>query len=316
MKTRLLAFAAMAALTITACKKSSKDDDSNVNRVDLATEATNHADDQSRVGTEMEAVDNDINVFVENNVMFGRELQTASLLTQPCNVTPSIDSTATSRRLTLTFNGLNCAGTHRRQGTIVVTMPLNRRWRDSGTVLSVAVNNLQITRVRDTQTITVNGTRQLLNATGGLPRFLPIGQSIRHELTGQMTITFPGGSQRVWNVARRRTYSRPNGPMIITVTGMHTDGTLTGISEWGSNRYGNPFVTQIIEPLRMSSECGFRLGQGQVRHSRLAATVDVTFGLNAQGNPTSCPGPAQPYFFKAVWTGAGGNTQTVIRPYY
>ena len=42
--------------------------------------------------------------------------------------------------------------------------------------------------------------------------------------------------------------------------------------------------------------------------------IFVTFGLNAAGNPTSCPVLA-PYYLKLVWTGANGIVRTVILPY-
>jgi hypothetical protein len=46
----------------------------------------------------------------------------------------------------------------------------------------------------------------------------------------------------------------------------------------------------------------------------MAANVVVTFGLDAIGNPASCPGMA-PFYMKIVFTSASGAVWTAIRPY-
>ncbi|GAA4339122.1 hypothetical protein [Flaviaesturariibacter amylovorans] len=318
MKVRVLTFAVLSlALAVTSCKKDAKDDDDS-NTVDLETRVTAHADDQSRISNELDAVDNDVNTYIEETSAFGRE---QNVMAPPCNTTVTFDSTQALRRMTITFNGNNCANTHSRTGTIVATIPMQQRWRDSGAVITETINNLRITRLSDNKSISVNGTRTLTNASGGrIPNLYLPGpghrNSIRHRINGNMTVAFDNNTQRQWSVARQREFTRaPQDSLVITVTGTHTDGQTTGISEWGTNRFGAAFSTQIVEPLKFNQGCGFRLGAGKVQHNVVGANTVVTFGLNAQGNPTGCPG-ANPYYFKAVWTGANGNTQTVIRPYF
>ncbi|RYY96778.1 MAG: hypothetical protein EOO11_12585 [Chitinophagaceae bacterium] len=318
MKLRALSFAVLSlTLAVTACKKDAKEDD-NTSTVDLETRVTTHADDQNRVSNEMDAVDNDVNSYLEESGAFGRE---QDVMAPPCNTTVSFDSTQAVRRMTITFSGNNCANTHARTGSIVATIPLQQRWRDSGAVVTETINNLRITRLSDNKSLTINGTRTLTNATGGRIASLfmpgPGGRNVvRHRIDGSMTVTFDNNTQRQWSVARQREFARSQqDSLVITVTGTHTDGQTTGIAEWGTNRFGASFSTQIVEPLRFAQSCHFRLGAGKVQHNGVGATTVVTYGLNAQGAPTGCPG-ANPYYFKAVWTGAGGNTQTVIRPYF
>ena len=78
-----------------------------------------------------------------------------------------------------------------------------------------------------------------------------------------MNLTFDNGSQRNWQVARRRVFS-----------------------------YNN----------------------GQVVHTTPNFNASVTLGLDASGNPTGCPG-ANPYYMRVTWTGAAGNTRSVLLPY-
>jgi hypothetical protein len=40
----------------------------------------------------------------------------------------------------------------------------------------------------------------------------------------------------------------------------------------------------------------------------------VTFGLDKNGLATTCPATGS-YYFKVVWTGTNGNSQTFIAPY-
>jgi hypothetical protein len=96
---------------------------------------------------------------------------------------------------------------------------------------------------------------------------------------------------------------------------MHSDGTTTGISEWGTNRFGNSFENVITTPLVISSGCGFQVVSGAADLIRPNVTIAVTFGLDSQGNSASCPAPGSSYYFKLVWDGSGGKTYTFILPY-
>jgi hypothetical protein len=314
MKMRIIALAALAAaVAFTACKKSSKTEETDETTV--TQQLTQHADDQSRVSNDMDAVDNDINTAVESNSGFAREANAQNVMSPPCDANISFDSTATERRMTITFTGSLCDSFRTRTGQIIVSIPRTQRWRDSGATITENIVNLKITRRSDNKSITINGNRSVKNVTGGRLITMTVGSTIIHTIDGSMTITFDDNTQRQWSVARKRTFTRPANLINFAITGTHTDGTTTGIAEWGTTRYGATFATQIVEPLKFNGECNYRLGSGKVLHSRLAHSLEVTYGLNAQGVATGCPGP-NPYFYKAVWTGANGNTQTIIHPYY
>jgi hypothetical protein len=53
---------------------------------------------------------------------------------------------------------------------------------------------------------------------------------------------------------------------------------------------------------------------GEIKHVTSAVTVTATFGLDASGNPTACPGAGH-YYLEIVWTGPRGNSLTAILPY-
>lgn len=298
------AIALVTFTTFTACKKDSS------NQTDNTTEVTAHSEDQTEVSNGIDDVTNDINVSIESEVAFsGKNADVQNI----CGATTVVDTLSNPRKITITFNGLDCSGQHTRTGSVVVSMPSNMHWKNAGAVLTVTYNNVKITRVSDNKSITINGTQTITNVTGGLLFNLPNVQTIVHTISSSnMSITFDNNTQRQWQIARKRTFTYDNG-IVIKTTGNHTDGNNTRIAEWGTNRFGHAFVTSITEPLTIRQSCSFRLTSGRIEHTGFASSV-VTFGLDAQGNATACPGTGH-YYFKLVWTGPNGNSQTVILPY-
>jgi outer membrane murein-binding lipoprotein Lpp len=300
-----------SALIFTACKKNAKDE------VDYATELSAHSDDQNRFSNETDALANDDNTVLENYASFNGRVDNVTVL--PCDASiTSIDSTSSTKKITITFNGTACPGAARtRTGTVVLTMPLATRWKDAGAVLTDTIKNLKITRLSDGKSITINGTRTITNVNGSRLRDLVLGTTttIIHTIaSSNMSVTFDDGSVRTWQVARKRVFTGSGANIIITTTGNATVDGVANAAEWGTNRFGNAFVTAITQPLVVSGFCGFRLTSGQVTHNRLVATAVVTFGLDANGNAvTSCP--TGPFYFKLVWTGITGVVRTVIAPY-
>jgi hypothetical protein len=175
--------------------------------------------------------------------------------------------------------------------------------------------DLTITRLSDNKTLGIDGIKTITNVTGGrLINLASIGTIIHDIASPGITITFDNGTHRDWQIAKRRTFTYNNG-IVIATRGTHTEGSITNIAEWGTNRFGNSFTSAITEPMVIRQDCNFRLVHGQVTHRTTQFTVVTTFGLDANGNPTGCPGINGTYYFKAVWTGANGIIRTVIHPY-
>lgn len=309
MKARILSIAAAifsVAFLFTACQKDSS------SNPDYSSETTTHADDQNQFSSEIDASTTEADLVMETNTGFtGRGEGTQSLI---CDATIAVDTMSNPRTITITFNGTNCLGNRTRTGVIVISMAQGVRWANPGAQVSYTYQNFKITRVSDNKSITINGTQTYTNVSGGLLINLPILNTITHTITSSnMSVTFDNGSQRTWQVARRRVFTYNNG-IVITVTGMHTEGNVTGIAEWGTNRFGNSFTSAIFDPLVFKQDCSFRLGSGKVHHTTTHFDALVTFGLNSSGNPTGCPG-ANPYYMKIEWTGPAGNTRSALLPY-
>lgn len=310
MNPRSLPVLALALITtFTACKK----ENNPTKEPDQATEIKTHTDDQNRVSSELDEVANDANFALENNASFGGRLQSAQNTNSICGATAVADTAGNPRTITITYNGNNCAGTHQRTGTVVLSMPAGVRWKTAGAAITITFQNLKIKRLSDNKSITLNGAQTLTNVNGGLLMNLPNLQNITHTITSSnMSITFDDNTQRTWQLARKRVFTYNNG-VVITVHGIGTNGSVTNAAEWGMNRFAHPFTTSITKPLVVRQDCSFRLTEGEIKHQGFA-TATATFGLNASGAPTGCPGTGN-YYYKLTWTGPGGNSASVILPY-
>ena len=308
MKTRfglsLLLFG-LTALVVSSCQKESS-------TKDHSTETSIHSEDQNRFSGEVDAAANDVVLTLDATAGFsGRGEEVQSLI---CDATVVVDTLSNPRTITITYNRNNCLGKRTRTGVIVVSMAQGVRWKNVGAQISVSFQNFNVTRVSDGKSITINGTQTYTNVSGGLLIQLPVLSTITHTInSSNMSLTFDDGTQRNWQVARQRVFSFNNG-VVITVTGTHTENGISGIAEWGTNRFGNNFTTAITQPLLFKQDCGFRLGRGKVEHKTAFFDASTSFGLDASGNPAGCPGTG-PYYMKIVWTGPAGNTRSAILPY-
>jgi hypothetical protein len=236
-----------------------------------------------------------------------------------CDAVIALDTANGDRQITITYNGTNCALDRTRTGSVVITWPEAQLWRDSGAVVTVQFNKLAITRLSDNKTITLNGTHTYTNVSGGSLITLPNqpGTSITHTITSSnMQITFDNGTQRTWNVARQRVFTY-NGGYIITTTGLQTVGSTTGISEWGTDRFGMAFQVAILEARVITESCSWQMTGGKVALSNSVGTTTITYGLNSTGGiDGSCPVNGATYYFQLSWTAAvSGKTYTFILPY-
>jgi hypothetical protein len=306
---RLLPVLTLAVFTtFTACKKDSKPS------TDSTTELATHADDQNQVSGQMDIVANDANMAIESSATYsGGRGQSVPFTV--CDATLTLDSTSNPRKATITYSGTSCNGSYKRTGTVVVSMPANVQWKNAGATITVTYQNFKVTRLSDNKSVTINGSHTITNVSGGLLFYLPNLQSITHTVSSSgMSITFDDGSQRTWQVATRRVFTYNSGVVVLTITGNNSTGNNDGIAEWGTNRFGHSFTSTITEPLVIRSDCYFRLTSGQVKHEGFG-TATATFGLDAGGNATTCPGASGHYYFKLTWTGPNGASASAILPY-
>ena len=337
MKTKNLLLATVVTATglIVACTKNNSSSGGAPSTTTATTTADvqTQSDDVTQVSNEMDAATNDVNNSLNASTTFsgstsydGGTINKGGVVTDGgggaldldlsiCDATVTTDTANGQREIIITYDGANCWGNRTRTGTIVISIPLGVRWKDAGAVVTVSIQNLKITRLRDHKTITLNGTYTYTNVTGGLLKNLATLGTITHTIAADsVTILFADSATRIWSVAKQRVFTYNDG-VVITTTGTHSDGTNNDVAIWGTNRFGNSFETLITQPMVIAQSCDFRLTSGQTETIRPALTLTITYGLDANGDPTGCPGSGF-YYYKAVWVLSGsGKTYTWIAPY-
>jgi hypothetical protein len=327
---KLFIITALTGVLFSCNKTSSGSSSSATTDADLQTES----DDQTRVSTESDAAFDDVNtaMVTETGVTgaalapaLRRGIQTLggpgnndTVQTTICDAVVTVDTVDNPRTITITYNGTNCALNRTRKGSVVISIAQGVVWSQAGSVVTVTFDSLAITRLSDNTTITLNGTHTYTNVSGGSLISLIFNQndSVTHTITSSnMAITFPNGTQRTWNVARQRVFTYIGG-YVVSTTGTYTSGSLSGISEWGIDRFGNNFTAQILQPRVISESCGWQLTGGEVALNNSLGTTTVTYGLNSTGAATGCPVGSATYYFELVWTStASGKSYTFIMPY-
>ncbi len=180
-----------------------------------AADVQTESNDVTQVSNEMDALNNDVNNSLNASTTFsgasysgvaedGRGVVTdggggsIDLDYSICDATVTTDTANGLRQIIITYNGTNCWGNRTRTGVVVISIPVGVRWRDSGAVVTVSIQNLKITRIRDNKTITLNGTYTYTNVTGGLLKDLATLGTITHTIAADsVTIQFADSATRV-----------------------------------------------------------------------------------------------------------------------
>jgi hypothetical protein len=324
------AFCLLSCICIFSCKK-----DTSATSDTTSTNVSTTADDQSQVSEEADIISNDANTALNGQSDFSGSFGSSASLSGNtevndvkgitgvnglinshqfiCDATITYDTANGQRIVTIVYDGANCWGNRTRTGTVIITMAKGQHWKDAGATATITVDTLKITRVRDSKTIVLNGTKTISNMSGGLLKDLATLQTITHTISGNLKVDFANGTSRVWNVSKLRVFTYNNG-IVITTTGTYSDGTDDNIAEWGTNRFNENFKSLISVPKVIRQDCDFRLVSGQNIVITNKGTSVISYGLDANGEPTGCPGSGN-YYFKLVFTGVNGKTYTIIWPY-
>jgi len=247
MKTKILIklaaiLIAVIGISTAGCKKDKNDADTN--------SMQQLSKDQAAVQSASDDVLNDANNILSNGT-------SKTVQNFPCNVT--IDSSSIvgdTITYALTFNGLNCAGTHNRVGNATIKKNVNTHWSVAGSKVTITLINLKITKISSGKSVILNGTKIFENVSGGL--LIDLGgsaTSIVHKVTGSLQATFDDNTTRTWYVTRQKTYTGSLGSLIVTVDGFGSADGYSNLETWGTNRDGELFYSQVTQPVVFRQTC-------------------------------------------------------------
>ena len=320
MKAKLIIHSSLMAilaisLTFTSC---SKKDDTDITTVDDTNEQGTNASDESRFQAESEQGADDANAVIQGIPTVSGKTDGLSAINL-CNA--SIDTTQKSIGLIkITYSGNNCAGTKSRSGSISIQFPYDvsngvTKWKTAGCKISLTFEHFKVTRLSDNKSLTIDGSKSISNLNGGLLKHITPGATIIHSMRGNMNVTFDNGTQRQWQIARKRSFSLTGTTLIATLYGDTTIGTNTAIATWGTNRVGDNFFITIPTPIVIAaygSSCLYEPKSGVRVFKGIKREMTVTYGVNADGTKSMADCP---YGYKLNWTNVKGVMKQVIKPY-
>jgi Tfp pilus assembly protein PilX len=286
MKTKMLIklaalLIAVIGISTAGCKKDKNETDTN--SLQQLTK------DQRTFQSASDDVLSDANTVLSNGT-------SKSIESLPCNVTIDSSSIVGDTIIyAMTFNGLNCSGTHNRVGNATIKKNVNTHWSQAGATVTITFINLKITKVSSGKSIILNGTKKFENVSGGL--LVNLGgsaTSIVHKVTGSLQATFDDNTTRTWNVARQKTYTGTLGSLIITVDGLGTADGYNNLETWGTNRNGELFYSKVDQSVVFRQTCDWDPIGGimtyMIPSDNKQATV--TFGYDDNNQPVTsgtCP---------------------------
>ena len=284
---------ALIGVFSTACKKELKD---NLNPDSSSIQQL--VKDEVVIESSSEEAINDANDVLSKS-------NTKDLQAMPCNA--NIDSVliADTMIYTITFNGLNCAGTKFKTGKLIVKKNVLTPWSQALTTVTIRFDSLKVTKVSNGNWVMMNGTKTCQNVSGGLVKNLTSSSSpIVQKVIGSIQATFSDNTTRTWNVARQITYSGnyATHELLISLAGLGSENGYTNLVVWGINRHNENFYTQISQAIVLRESCGWNAISGikthQIPSDNKSATI--TFGFNNLNQPIT--GNACPEKLKIDWT--------------
>ncbi|HUZ57528.1 MAG TPA: hypothetical protein VMU83_01940 [Hanamia sp.] len=314
---RLTILVVSFSTVLLGCKKDNSNSSTNGS---TAANIQTSSDDLTMVSNESHAVSDDAVAALNGNVsVSGRTAGIDNIDITVCDAKITYDTTSATRTITIVYNGSNCSGNRTRTGTVTIAVPQGQHWNKAGSVVTITIDALTITRVRDGKKIIINGTKTITNTSGGLIQNLATLDSIENDVSSNLSITFASGLTCSWQTSKHRVFTYNNG-IVETVTGTHSDGTNNNIATWGTDRFGISFTHMITSPKVFAQSCDFELTSGEDLITRSDnISCDITYGLDASGNiEASCPitSAGGYYYAKLVWSnGNNGKEYTFIYPY-
>lgn len=202
---------------------------------------------------------------------------------------------------TITYNGTNRWSSRTRTGKIIIRRLTDIPWTQAGTTIWVSFVNLKVTKCSSNKSITLNGTKNYKNFTGGK---VGDGSQVIHEATGALTLTFDDNTTRIWNISRRRTFSGTSTSLVLNTEGFGSSNGYTNLETWGTNRKGEIFYTKINQSIvRKISACGLDPAAGVVEHSIPTdnKSATITYGYDQNNQPIPVTSTDCPVKFKVDW---------------
>jgi len=228
----------------------------------------------------------------------------------PCGIVTT--ATPANNTYHIKYTATMCDENRSKKGNITIQLINGKHWSDTSAQIKITYN-VTITIVSTEISYTLKGSKIITNVNGGLLLGARVdsNKSIYHTINGTDTIIFPYGTTRIWSNYVKKTWQYTSGCWNISITGLGTDATsaYTQLINWGINRNGDNFYTQIISPIKSTGTCDFFPCGGQISQTIVStstsesANIVITYGVDVSGNSLSSGCSS---YYKYAWTAKDG----------
>ncbi len=288
-------YAVSIGLIVSSCQKAD-----NTNRI-ADPNAKQHNEDMSNTKAESDNLNTDINNALSQISGFGKTDMAEAF--SICGATiDSSQQNATIPTIIFTFDGTTNCNNRIRGGVVKVELIAGAKWADAGAKLRITHINYKVTFPSlNNHFVTFNGTKYLTDVNGidWLGIYFGTKTVTLRERAYDMTVTFENGQVSTWKSARLSEWGISSGQIHATVNG---DTLINGktIDSWGITRFGTNFMTEMNQPWKSGTACGWwKPTQGKYTSTTDNFTITATFGTDNSGRQISS-GCA--YGFKLEWT--------------
>ncbi len=264
------------------------------------------AEDVRRVQAQNDETVKDVNIAImEQSLLRGRP-SSGFATTELCGV--DLDTLSVYQGMTrLHYNGISCNGT-KRTGDIIISLveyPL-KKWKNPGCTIRIDLIAFKVTRP-DGKTLQFDGTEYMVNASGNTwyeMRYLNASNLVQSHTANNLKITFDGNNTAVFNFNRRMTFNYTNTVTTCRIEGQGSSNGVNNLDNWGQNRDGNNFTTEVTTPIVWKSTCGGASPtEGAVSISVEGKDFEMNclYGVSKDGESASGDNSC-PYGWKASWS--------------
>jgi hypothetical protein len=250
------------------------------------------------VQAECDEVVKDVNtVIMEQFLLRGK---TGSAEAKPGKPSTSIcgvlldTSQVTSGIMSINYTGANCFG-RIRTGSVRFSIrdyPL-KKWKNQGAVITIEYLSYRLQRVSDGKTITLTGTQTLTNESGGTWYelwYLNQPNVVYHLVGEGLKIGFDQVDVAKFSMDRRMTYTYAAPNTACSVSGNGTADGHGSLENWGYNRKGDKFYSEVKRPYVWKTQCGSVApveGEVEIILDGKAHTLNSFYGVDKDGNDVS-----------------------------
>ncbi|PBQ34443.1 hypothetical protein CNR22_22570 [Sphingobacteriaceae bacterium] len=266
------------------------------------------SEDVRSVQAQSDEVARDLNTAIkEQPLLRGGVPTNQAVRTQICGA--EIDTLSVANGvIRLHYLGATCNGV-KKTGTIVATLTdyPTTKWKNQGCSLKIEFLSYKVIQSNG-KLVQFDGTAYMKNLSGNtwyeMMNGLTASSLIQTQMTEGLVVTYDGNNTAVFNMNRSLTYNYTGSVTSCRIEGLGSSEGKSNLDNWGQDRIGNNFTTEINSALVWKSNCGINsltAGEQTLQVEGKEYDMKCIFAVNESGSLVSDENTCS-YGWKASWT--------------